>query len=570
VVGLALALRLWPGPDRRARLAALAAVPVPAALAWFGSFLWIYGTPNPSAPYGGYTQTALPHVLPGLLGLGADQQFGLVANAPVYAVALAGTALLARRHPRLAVELVVMAGVYAVAVASYRMWWGGYSAPARFLVSVLLPAALPIAVAWQAASRALRAGIVLLIGVGGALVLGRVLVDDGKLLYNARDGYDLLLDRASRSLNLPLAFPSLHRGDVSQAAMDIAGWVAVFALAGVALAVAGRRPLSAGRAWTVAVAVAIVAGHAAGYLTWTGSQRPMGTPATSALALLHTWNPTRQPTVVRLTPTRRATADDVPQLVELATSTRGAPPSGDGPLLSVPFVPAGEYQVVATGSQRLEGTLTVTAGRTVEALERWTLDGRGAGYTGLTLDLPVLVHSITITGDEAARRTIRRLTLRPTRIIPPAGRFSTGYAVRAVRLGALRVFALDEKSFLEAGGLWTSGTHTTRLVLAHDPGAAASLSLRIGPVPAVVTARSGAWEQRWERLPGERWDVRLPEAGADGLLLELRAEPAFRPADHEPGSTDRRWLGVRLEVPRAPSLEPARVRTVPPRRSTSP
>ena len=36
------------------------------------------------------------------------------------------------------------------ASASYRMWWGGASAPARFLVPMLLSLALPIGVAWIA------------------------------------------------------------------------------------------------------------------------------------------------------------------------------------------------------------------------------------------------------------------------------------------------------------------------------------------------------------------------------------------------------------------------------------
>ena len=45
----------------------------------------------------------------------------------------------------------------------------------------------------------------------------RVIVDGGGLAYNDRDGYDLLLDWINRYVNLPLAWPSLHRDVVADA-----------------------------------------------------------------------------------------------------------------------------------------------------------------------------------------------------------------------------------------------------------------------------------------------------------------------------------------------------------------
>ena len=89
-LGLAIvATAIWrrtPWP----RIAAFAIVPLLSAAGWFGYFLRVYGTLDPSAPYGGYTQTAWAHVPAGVAGLLLDAQFGVLGVAPVFALALLG------------------------------------------------------------------------------------------------------------------------------------------------------------------------------------------------------------------------------------------------------------------------------------------------------------------------------------------------------------------------------------------------------------------------------------------------------------------------------------------------
>ena len=58
----------------------------------------IYGTPNPAAPYGGYTQSGIANLPRGLIGLLFDQQFGVIPNAPVYLCAALGLFAMVRRH----------------------------------------------------------------------------------------------------------------------------------------------------------------------------------------------------------------------------------------------------------------------------------------------------------------------------------------------------------------------------------------------------------------------------------------------------------------------------------------
>ena len=87
-LGFVLLLRYWGAVHRRAltwRDVAAFAAPIVLSLAsWFGFFHTLYGTFNPSAPLGNHVPLSVGHVPTGLLGLLADQEFGLLANAPVH------------------------------------------------------------------------------------------------------------------------------------------------------------------------------------------------------------------------------------------------------------------------------------------------------------------------------------------------------------------------------------------------------------------------------------------------------------------------------------------------------
>ena len=102
---------------------------------------------------------------------------------------------------------------YVAAVAGFHMWWAGRSSPARFLVPVLLPLALPLAAWWaHATSRTARAVTLVLLAASLCLTAALVLVDHGALLYNSRDGHALWLLAADPSVNLTYALPSLFQG----------------------------------------------------------------------------------------------------------------------------------------------------------------------------------------------------------------------------------------------------------------------------------------------------------------------------------------------------------------------
>src|SRR4029078_7574839 len=142
-----------------------------------------------------------------------DQQFGLLPNAPVYICAALGFGVLVRRMPRLAAELLAIAVPHVLAVGAYRMWWAGYSSPARFLAPVLLPLAIPAGL-WFAAQRpSVPARVLGPAAIALSLLVRTILaaVEPGSLLFNSRDGASRLLLWLSPLVNLTTALPSLFQ-----------------------------------------------------------------------------------------------------------------------------------------------------------------------------------------------------------------------------------------------------------------------------------------------------------------------------------------------------------------------
>ena len=158
----ALVLRLWRSPKAAAALI----VPVMVSVAlWIWSFYVLYGVFDPQIPYGDFARfyVLAANIPRGVLGLLFDQKFGLLMYSPVYLLAPIGCWMMVRQPERRLFALVLLTTVSVFVASSTRMymWWGGASAPARFLVPIVPLLAPMIAVAVHGAA----------IG-GGAMVLG--------------------------------------------------------------------------------------------------------------------------------------------------------------------------------------------------------------------------------------------------------------------------------------------------------------------------------------------------------------------------------------------------------------
>lgn len=549
-LGVVLVLRSWKSPNRWPRFVALLGLPILAAAAWLGFFWYFWGTPSPAAPYGAQTNTAVSYLGRGVVGLLFDQQFGLLATAPIYAVAAASWWSLARRRPRLAVELVFIALPYVLTTSTYGMWWGGTSAPARFLVALMPMAALPLACWWPGRSRAWHALALGVLLISVALVLPRAGVDAGRLLYNSRTGFDLTLEWLAQSVDLPLGFPSVHRQSLIGAATTGAMWL----LAGVSLAAVarllGRHSYGIGATWTVLAMSAAILAMSTVTVVWAASDASVITVNRSKVAALAAFRGDWYTTAFRLRPFRVVTAVDWPGLLDLGTTDRAAPAPSDSAMMRVAGLPAGDYDLIGTGGRTPSGEITLTIGRNDPPLARWQLDERPEGMLGLALRLPVDVSSATIRGDSTAKALLTNVRLRPVRVRAPANT-DRRRAIRATRYGRTRVFFFDEQAFLEPTGFWTRADGTALLVIDTDAGAPeVRLRVRAGAAATAVDFGVGAWTSHLSLAPGQQEWVTLPPAnGANAVQLMVRSGPGFRPSAVDPTSDDVRELAVWIEIP---------------------
>ncbi len=550
-LGAAIALRLLSGANGVRRVLAFLVLPALAAASWFLYFWIIWGTPNPSAPQGRDLMMTAGQIWIGAAGLLFDQQFGLAAHAPVYAMAFTGFVLLARDHRRLAVELLLAVVPYVIATSSFAAWWGGASAPARYLAALMPMAALPMALWWREwSSDAWRAFALLLLGLSVVMVIPKLIVDGGLLAYNDRAGYDLFLDWASRAVDLPLAFPSVHRQGLLAAWLAAAVWMAAGAGMAAVAWLLTRRQAGRGVTWTASAAVAAAALMTASTVVWAGHGAPGARPGPSQWTFLRSWSPSAAQVAFQLQPGRRLSPDDLARRLEVTNLARTSPDRADVTVLRASMLPAGDYDLVALGEGRLHGEVVVRVGRTDQAVERWRLDGRQAGFTGLTLKLPVPVHSVTIRADDEARATAGELRLRVRSLaVPP---IAPGYALRAIRYGQTSAFFMDDSSYMEAGGFWTRGEEATTLVLDTDASNAYAelvLLVRSGAVPTTIDVTTGTWHRRVGFAANQLQAVSLPAHDGTARLVTIRTGPWFRPSELDPQSRDTRRLGVFVTVP---------------------
>ena len=80
-------------------------------------------------------------------GLFVDRQYGLLVFAPVYALAVVGLVALWRDPDSrwTVLGLGVIAAPYVALTADFRVWWGGWSPPARYLAVLTPLLAVPLA-----------------------------------------------------------------------------------------------------------------------------------------------------------------------------------------------------------------------------------------------------------------------------------------------------------------------------------------------------------------------------------------------------------------------------------------
>lgn len=524
VLGMLVVIRL---AERRAfvSIAKFLAVPVAAGIGWFAYFYVIWGSPSPAAPYGADTSTSASYILRGLIGLLVDQQFGVLTTAPIYVMALAGIAIMVKRHRRLAIELALIVVPYAIAVASYAMWWAGAAAPARFVVSILPLAALPIAMVWPR-SRVIT-GVLLLISI--ALVWPRAFVDSGRFIYNNRSGFDATVLWLSSSVDLPSALPSVHANGGLVAIRDASIWLLCLGIAAICVAATAGRAQT-GAQFAIGGVVLAVAVMTAARAAWSLDQFNVTDYYRSELSAFERFRPSWQTTFVDGKWHGRTAQDFIGQM---SLKWYVQPSKGIG------RVPAGEYEVIAGDATSID-RVAMFVGRNDPPIEEPSLDALHA-TPGFRFRLPVTVRTLNLRPDPSGGAEI---VLRPISVVAAPTRQA---AIRAARYGRARAFLLDDWAYLERDGIWTRANGTADIVVdADDRSGAAGLPVSVtgGAVATTVTIRMKDWSQTLSLTPGQKQELVVPPT-SDGIWpLRITSGAGFRPSEREPGNNDVRSLAA--------------------------
>jgi len=199
---------------RRLRGRALAAFAGAAGLLAIGYVAYlehVFGRPTPLAIYGGAPAQMSGSPAAALAGLFLDRSFGLFPHAPVFLVGLAGLAQLWRRR-RDTWPLLLAAAVVLAPVLPWRMWWGGQSPPARFVVPLVPVLAIAAALRLAESERGLARWAWPLASLGLVLAVFATARPGALLLLNRGDRPTRLWAALSGDLPVERYLPSLVRG----------------------------------------------------------------------------------------------------------------------------------------------------------------------------------------------------------------------------------------------------------------------------------------------------------------------------------------------------------------------
>ncbi len=559
-LGLACAVR------ERRRPAALVCLAIPivvSLVAWLGSFVAIYGVADPTAPYGGLAaqgeQATWRNLPRGLLGLAFDQEFGLFLYTPFYALAIAGVVPLLRQQKRRAIASTagLTAAVFLGAVATYYMWWGGWSVPARFVVPAL-PLVAPFVaagVSWLQNRSWGRA--VVGVGLSASLAMAAVLVarPAEMLMFNERDGSGRLLEWLQGPAPLTRGWPSFVGPDwvapLPALATLIAGAGLAFGVLRLGARYAGRRR-EAQLPVLLVVGVLVALAGAASIAIPTSVRKQVARDG--QLSLLRDWRPDRgfdASAGTPLTPDALRQRLRVPLLAGEPTPASDATDTWLGPW----WLPPGAYElnVWMNPTARHDGAVFLRFHRTRATVAH--AETVASQPVTLRFDLPDHVAAPPLwlgVSDPDLARSIARVELVPTAIRGTAGDLEPVRAVENIG-GSDDAFIayLDREAFPEGGVFWTRGESQARLLVSTRDARSIRFDVETGAAAGLATVE----------VDGVATTRALPPRANAAIDVTLAPEQrhvqvrigftgGFRPRDVE-DTNDGRWLGLRVR----PQLE---------------
>ena len=553
--------------QRRLRDAVVFLAPMAVSgLLWFGSFYIMYGTPNPTVAYGTDSQLELANVPRGVLGLLWDQEFGLLLYSPIYLLVPVGLwCLLHREETRWpSIALTAVSAGLLISVVPYRMWWGGASVPARFLVPVLPLMAPMIAVAVDHCRNAASRGLVGLLGVASvASFLAAIRDPRAALLFNDRDGTGRLIEAFQGAIELTALLPSFVQSDWTSQLPTLGGWVLASLAAGGMAFLVGRGQRSVARAfWSGVVCITMFAVATATVSGQRVARQPVERGQQEVLAAYDaprlravSYRSGRIATLTETDYYRHATIRR--PVVDSSSATSGRSPMERGRVAGPFSLPAGRH-VVRLWIDRTAWTAPPGGSEYL-----WIAYHRSPGVLGvgrparanpveITLDLPVSLTSLWIGATaDSLRQAVTHVQIDPVSVVPRSQRVSFGnvqYAAGVDETPGRYALHTDDNVFVEGGGFWVRGGRLAALRV--SPGGASRLRVRVqsGAVDGPVTVALDGTQEIVELTAGESREFSMALTGGERLVaVSVFPANGFRPSDLGV-SSDSRWLGCWVSI----------------------
>ena len=553
VLALMLAWR-----DRRSTGAVVVLGTMAVSLAaWFSFFYLIWGVPLPSAPYGIDTQVSPRTFLSGFPGLFFDQEYGVIAYAPVLGLGLVGLAgmWLNRDTRRLAAQLTGIALALLVLVCSFALWWGGSAMPGRPLISILGLLGAPIA--WYYRNKVdnapKRALVQFLLLISLAVTLTMTWSVGGLLLAQGRDGSSSLLEWLSPTWHLWTSAPSYITSSPPAAYLKTLLWlgtvVVVAWLCQRSSTTPGRAAL---RVTLAAVCMSTVVASLAASLPAAPRQRRFEPETRLSFPMLDSFDTIARPLAIRYQPLSFVSPSVIPSMfVAKAMSGQRTAPQPLPVLLNARFrLPAGDYEVEIEGAdvagQPVGSTVGLQIGREGRPLRTWSIQLASRDTWRQRFSLPIDAEFVGFRVAPELERAIAALRLRPLSIVDGSLRPKTASVIAAAPFGPWTVFFHDAVAYSEPDGFWVRGRARLRATIAETGESAESLAVQVhsGARPNTVTLSTPRWSERLDLVPGVTREVRVPSVSHERLVsLTITTSSGFVPADVQPGNRDRRLLG---------------------------
>jgi hypothetical protein len=208
--------------------ALLAPVLSASVLVWWYERLYDRPLP-PSSDHAGFSNLA--GTLNGFAGTFLDQQWGAFLHNPLLLLAAAAFVPFARARRTDAAVLAAVVTPYLVLIAAYRVWWGEWNPPARYLTDVTPLAAAPLSWWLATVRRSTRWPALALFAIPAAAIMATFIADPQRM-YNHPDGTSRLLEtwHSWTGVDLTRLVPSYVFYSASPARERV-----IFALLGVAI-----------------------------------------------------------------------------------------------------------------------------------------------------------------------------------------------------------------------------------------------------------------------------------------------------------------------------------------------